>query len=438
MVEEINRQGIHRQPYLNGRHLRYVLKEAVPSSVDFEKDEVDEDDEKIEKKVGEIHNRLNTLIEDLVLLQESDLVTDEQWEEVWESLSESTHAFFRDNSLDSFESSYELGVHLGHLAYLLAHPNRISPAETPYEKKKHAIQAGFVIGINRNGLLGSEEDVAELHPHLQPHKYMDLTWDRGPDEFGFPGINEFEENITSAVERKGPIVLDTIKYHIKESNLESTPLIQNMVFEVFEELAETFSYTYADFELAVEFVESRYSDDFERATLLAEEVKQELTKLFDPEPGLLGRKVDPLRGRELLRAAYIESRSKTENLADIVQTTRNGQKGRGWVSGQHVKGGLNRMKGLKQMGSEWEEDPIIKNDGTPTDFGKLVAKISMPNSVIRDTDRYLPTRMYKKFYINPSFDEIEYACKAFALDCPAESPEESWETIFRNACQDRL
>lgn len=441
MAEEISDREIHKQPYLNGQHLNYVLHEAFPSDVDFNDDEIDDDDETVQQKADEIHNRLNALIEDLVLLQKSELVTKEQWEEMWECLndSESAHAFCSSHSFNQWEASYELGLRLGHLANLLAYPARQPSADIRYvQKRKRAIQAGFALGANRYGLRDAEHNESELAPDLQDFEHMTFDMRRTPEGASLDSIGEVEQKITSGVEHLHSPTAGNMEYNIEQSNLEPTPLIKNKLHMVVNDLKGRPTGSYSR---AIEDFKNRYGDDLERATLLAEEVNQEITKLSDQEDGgLLGRKDDLLRGRELLRAAYIKSRSTGRNeVADIVKTARiKASDNRGGVAGQSVNRSLERMKGKKQMGSYWQEDPIIKNDGSPTDFGKLVAKIFIPNSAIRDTDRYLPTGDEKGYFLDPSFDEIEYACKAFALDCPFGSPEESWQTIFQNACQDRL
>lgn len=86
------------------------------------------------------------------------------------------------------------------------------------------------------------------------------------------------------------------------------------------------------------------------------------------------------------------------------------------------------------------QNPILNNDNTPTEFGKIVAKIICTDEKVRETDRYLPTRTQEVYFAYPGGPgdiELINATYAFALNCPSEKVN-NWEDLFVEACQDRL
>jgi hypothetical protein len=230
----------------------------------------------------------------------------------------------------------------------------------------------------------------------------------------------------------GPDILDDVEQSIDNTDLEQAPAVKNAVAKEALNLQENPVPPRKGCRFAAESIRVHQRDDLNRVPKLIESVKRDINQLAE---GLSGGKEDPITGKEVFRAACLLSKGN-ESIHEFIQEERdqNEQK----AASHSVKVALGKLQDSSPSPGYWEDQPILTDKKKPTDFGKIVAKITIPDDKIRDTNRYLPTRYHEPSFIWPTGKEIRDACYAFALDCPSETPENSWKEMFRDACEERL
>lgn len=295
---------------------------------------------------------------------------------------------------------------------------------------------GFVLGINGEGMMDPKKSASEaLDPELkEDQEQRESVWfDINDLPGGYNQIKRFDRIINEHAGGLGPDILDDVEQSIDNTDLEQAPAVKNAVAKEALNLQENPVPPRKGCRFAAESIRVHQRDDLDRVPKLIESVKREIDQLTE---GLYGSPKNPVTGQEVLRAACLSSNAVNKSIPRIVQGERDETEKK--AAKQPVNNSLKKLQDKSSNPGYWEDQPIITGDKKPTDFGKLVAKIIIPDDRIRDTNRYLPTRYHEPSFISPTSEEIRDACYAFALDCPSETPANSWKQMFRDACEERL
>jgi hypothetical protein len=435
MIEKLLNRDQHRA--LNGNHLKYVFTEEVPDT-DINEEKLDET---VEGKLHSIPKRLDAFIEDLALLCNSDVVDRSDWNDMWNSVDdpEENNGLYADYNTfgttdDTDDQYYGLGLRLGHLANLFVNATGLDVRS----KNTYKVISGFILGINGEGMTNPKEvGTDELQRDLREDKKMSESVRFSMEQLphNHKHVKQFEQVILQNKRSFPTAELGDIKNAIDHHDLEPVPSVMNAISIEASNLRENPIMPHKACGAGAESISVDYRSELDCVPDMIKLLNEEINQLSQ---GLYGRKNDRVTGNEVLRASYICNNSNSTNrtIVDIVKSARGGTRKK--AAKRKINNSLNKVKGISSNPEHWEDNPIITREDTPTAFGKMVAKIVIPDDRIRDTDRYLPTRQDDSVYITPTKEEVDNACYAFALDCPLESPEESWNDIFNAACQEKL
>ncbi|CCQ35822.1 uncharacterized protein Nmlp_1623 [Natronomonas moolapensis 8.8.11] len=160
--KEIERDELQQ---LTANELFYVLNGKPPKNASNSNSQLRENIEN--KKIGQITDRFFNLIEDLAALQYAGFCDDEYWSDIKSDISNpgsdnliysEGNKFFNKELID--ESTYIIGMQLGHLADLLTYSAQLD--ELAEEKNiQEALINGFSLGVNGYGTSRPVESPAD-------------------------------------------------------------------------------------------------------------------------------------------------------------------------------------------------------------------------------------------------------------------------------------
>lgn len=433
--ERFRQREQEQNPQLVGAQLPYLIDGITPE--DRRQSDLNST---IRRKITLIPQRLKWLSEDLAVLRAAESThPDLETETAWSTAVDELETLHTENIVyddGKIKGGYKggdpefyarVGVQVGHLAKLLLTPSlsAASLLESENEFYKSAARTGLILGFDGNFF-------------NNPYKYLDpSTYDRPSHDRR--GIEMFHVSPSLELGALKEMAEEELDYGVsypydRERALSDAGFPDlDLFIDVVEEFSEDPIVSVKQFVDASQRFKDEQGHLIEHAQEMADNIIEEIQHVNEYQ---YRGKESGASAAEVLCAKW-KTKRDPDNSNSSASTIINNWRPHDaeHTSNQPCNVVKNAMCGKKGHSERWEQYPLMNDDGTPTAYGKLIGKIIFQNSKVRNTNKYLPTRIDpEQKIIQPTSLEIQIASYAFALGQPSTDQEPSpRKNLFKKA-----